>query len=213
LVDLVDNPFEGEAMKKEWRSIKIRSLYKGFLGLNGYTLRHTLFDGGWSGELVRERVESFHAAAVLPYDPRADALVLIEQFRIGALEYPGGPWLLEVVGGIVEAGESPQQVARRETLEEAGCEVRELVPIADYLVTPGTSSERMTLFCGIVESSGAGGLYGLSHEGEDIRAEVIPYHEVMARLDAGEMSNSTILIALQWLRLNRERLRNAWLGC
>ncbi len=198
-------------MDRKWRVTQSSKLYKGFLELKGYALRHGLYRGGWSEELVRERIEGYHAAAVLPYDPLADKLVLIEQFRIGALEHAGGPWLLEVVGGIVESGEEPRQVARRETMEEAGCKVTELLPIADYLVTPGTSSERMTLFCGIVASEGAGGIHGLAHEGEDIRALVMPADEAMARLDAGEMSNSAILIAMQWLRIHRQALRARYL--
>ncbi len=186
-------------------------IYQGFLGLKRYRLRHQCFAGGWSGPLVRERIEGYRAAAVLPYDPLRDELVLIEQFRIGAVGRVENPWLLEVVGGLVEGEEEPEAVARRETLEEAGCAVQRLIPICDYLVTPGSSDEYLSLFCGIVESREAGGIYGLAHEGEDIRACVLPYAEAEAELYRGRINSSAILIAMQWLVIHRPALREGLL--
>ena len=185
-------------------------LYRGFLGLKRYHLRHRLFAGGTSPPLVRERVESYRAASVLLYDPVSDQVVLIEQFRIGALEAGAGAWLLEVVGGIVDAGESAEEVARREALEEAGCRIQELLPISRFYVSPGYSSEQISLFCGRVDATGAGGIHGLEEEGEDIRVVVLPAEAALAELDGGRANSTSIVIALQWLALKRRWLRREW---
>ncbi|GIX48203.1 MAG: ADP-ribose pyrophosphatase [Candidatus Tectimicrobiota bacterium] len=184
--------------------------YQGFFRIERYRLRHRLFGGGWSRELVREVFERGHAAAVLPYDPHLDRVVLVEQFRIGALHAPGGPWVLEIVAGVIDPGETPEEVVRREAEEEAGCQVQELVPICEYLVSPGGTSERLTLFCGRVDASRAGGIHGRAEEGEDIRVVVMPAEEAFARLRAGEIRAAAPIIALQWLMLNREALRRQW---
>jgi ADP-ribose pyrophosphatase len=184
--------------------------YDGFFRMERYRLRHQLFRGGWSRPLVRELFERGHAAAVLPYDPILDRIILVEQFRIGALEAPGGPWLLEIVAGIIEPRETPQAVVRREALEEANCTIQELFHICDYCVSPGGTSERITLFCGKVDASHAGGIYGAPEEDEDIRVLVLSYQEALAFLQAGKINSAAPIIALQWLQLNRERVRAQW---
>jgi ADP-ribose pyrophosphatase len=184
--------------------------YSGFFRINQYRLRHRLFAGGWSGVIEREVFERGHAVGVLPYDPVADSLVLIEQFRIGALVAGMSPWLIEVVAGIIEEGEAPEEVARRETLEEAGLQIQALMPMCRYLVSPGGSSESVLLYCGRVDSRGAGGIHGLAEEHEDIRVDHLPYGEAMRLLEEGLVTNSVALIALQWLALHRDRVRAAW---
>lgn len=184
--------------------------YEGFFRLEVYRLRHRLFAGGMSEPMVRELFERGHAAAVLPYDPVRDEVVLLEQFRIGALEAPGGPWLLEIVAGICQDGEAPEAVVRREAQEEAGCRIHELAFICDYLVSPGGTSERMSLYCGRVDAAGVGGLHGLADEHEDIRVTTARFHDACAGIADGRIDSAAPIIALQWLALNRERLRRAW---
>ncbi|OIO56195.1 MAG: ADP-ribose diphosphatase [Alphaproteobacteria bacterium CG_4_10_14_0_2_um_filter_63_37] len=184
--------------------------FQGFFRMERFRLRHTLFAGGWSPVVERELFERGHAAALLPYDPVRDEVVLIEQFRIGALEAPGGAWLLEIVAGIIELGETPEEVVRRETVEEAGIEVAEVEPIYDYLVSPGGTSERITLLCGRVDASRAQGIHGLPHEGEDIRVLAVPFTTAWRWLEEGRIDNATPIVALQWLALNRKRLRLKW---
>lgn len=184
--------------------------YAGFFRINRYRLRHQLFRGGWSHELVRELFERGHAAAVLPYDPVLDQVILIEQFRIGALQDPGGPWVVEIVAGMIGPDETPEEVVRREAVEEANCHLQEVVPIYDYLVSPGGTSESLALFCGKVDASGAGGIHGLAEEGEDIRVVVLPTDDAIQRMQEGAIKAAAPIIALQWLRLNRERLRQQW---
>ncbi len=154
--------------------------------------------------------ERGHATVVLPYDPARDAVVLIEQFRIGAYAAGIGPWLIEPVAGIVEAGETPEAVARREAIEEAGCELAELEPIATVMPSPGGCSEILHLFCGRVDSEGVGGIHGLEHEHEDIRAFVLPLDDALKRMAMSEYNNASTVITLQWLALNRRRLKKMW---
>lgn len=186
--------------------------YAGFFRLERLRLRHALFAGGMSPPLTRELFERGHAVAVLPYDPVRDAVVLIEQFRIGALARAGGPWLLEIVAGIIEDGEAPEAVARREAVEEADLRLGRLEKIGRFYVSPGGSSESVHLFCGEVDASGAGGIHGLVEEGEDIRVLVEPFATAMQRLTSGAIDSASPVIALQWLALNRTRLRQTWAG-
>ena len=197
-------------MNQDIELLEKTEAYKGYFRIVRYRLRHRLFAGGWSGEVRREVFERGHAVGVLPYDPVADSVVLIEQFRIGALVAGMSPWLIEVVAGIVEEDETPEEVARRETQEEAGLEILALMPMCRYLVSPGGSSESVRLYCGRVDSRGAGGIHGLAEEHEDIRVDRLPYGEAMRLLEEGRVTNSVSLIALQWLALHRDRVRAAW---
>lgn len=189
--------------------------YQGFFRLEKYRLRHTLFGGGWSRWLIRERLARGRAAGVLLYDPALDAVVILEQFRIGAVhdgEPPERAWMLEVVAGLVEEGETPEDVARREAVEEAACVAGAMEFICEYHVSPGGDSERITLFCGRVDASQAGGVHGLPAEGEDILARVYPVSQAFAMLQAGEFRSAMPIIALQWLQLHHRELRQRWLN-
>ncbi len=186
--------------------------YSGFFRMEKYRLRHELFAGGWSSEMTRECLERGHAVAILLYDPDSDRVVLLEQFRVGALEFPGGPWLLEIVAGIMDdPDETTEEVARRETVEEAGCEILDLIPICHYLVSPGGTSETITLFCGRVDASTvAGGVRGVAAEHEDIRVSVVSRAEALDLLHAGRINSAAPIIALQWLELNWPKLLARW---
>lgn len=197
-------------MKYRFQILDKRLCYKGFFRLESYRLRHQLFAGGWSKVIDRELFERGHAAALMPYDPKLDCVCMIEQFRIGALAHSGGPWLLEFIAGIIEEGESPEQVARREAMEEGGLEITQLLPVSDFSLSPGGCSERIHLFCGRVDAGNAGGIYGISEEGEDILLRVIPVAEALGLMHSQRVASATTIIALQWLGLNRDRLRQQW---
>jgi ADP-ribose pyrophosphatase len=184
--------------------------YRGYFRIALYRFRHRLFGGGWSGEIRREVFERGHAVGVLPYDPYAQTVVLIEQFRIGALAGGVDPWQIEIVAGIVEQGEAVEEVAHREAREEAGLSLLALMPMCRYTVSPGGSSESVTLFCGRVDSRGAGGIHGLPEEHEDIRVAVLPFAEAMQWVEHGRINNAVSIIALQWLALHHDRVRAAW---
>jgi ADP-ribose diphosphatase len=184
--------------------------YSGYFRIDKYRIRHPLFDGGTSPEIRREVFDRGHAVAVILYDPVRDAVVLIDQFRIGALAAGHPPWVTEIVAGVIDSGEAPIDVARRETLEETGCAVEDLMPIYDYLVSPGCSNETVKLFCGRVDAAKVGGIFGLKDEGEDIRVRAVPLDEAMQALATGKFNTSLGIIGLQWLALNRDRLRARW---
>lgn len=200
----------GPAGKKRVEVLRKKTPYKGHFRMDVYHLRHCKYDGGWTAPMSRELFERGHAAAVLPYDPDRDRVVLIEQFRIGAYAAGVEPWLIEVVAGIIAAGENPEEVVRREAVEEAGCEILDLVPIGTFLMTPGASSETLAMYCGRVDSAGAGGLYGLDDECEDIRSFTVPADEALPMVLACPCPNANTVIALQWLLLNRAALRRRW---
>lgn len=184
--------------------------YQGFFRMLRYRLRHRLYSGAMSAAVERELFERGHAAALLLYDPQRDSVVLLEQFRIGALEAIGGPWLLEIVAGMIEAGESAEEVVRREAMEEAGCRVGDLIFLCDYLVSPGGTSERISLYCGRVDSRGLGGVHGLEEENEDILVRVVPFAEAWEWLEQGRINSASPIIALQWLKMQRGQLRERW---
>ncbi|WP_166258936.1 NUDIX domain-containing protein [Marinobacter salicampi] len=186
------------------------TVFDGFFGMEKLTLRHALFGGGLSPAITRELFVRGDATCVLPYDPGRDEVVLLEQFRPGALGRDQSPWLLELVAGMNEAGESPEEVAHREAEEEAGLSFRKLERICDYLVSPGGTTEMVHLFCGWVSTEAAGGLYGLASENEDIRAHVFSADEAFAMMADGKVNNAAGLLALQWLQINRARLRSEW---
>ncbi len=186
--------------------------FEGFFRIERYRLRHRLFSGDWSHPLVRELFERGHAAAVLPYDPIRDEVVLIEQFRVGALNAPGGPWLMEIVAGIIEADETTEDVVKRESIEEANCIITDLIPLYNFLVSPGGTTESVALFCGRVDTTHAGGVHGASEEGEDIKVHVVAVDTALALLQAGKINSVSAIIALQWLALNRDQVRTMWAG-
>jgi ADP-ribose pyrophosphatase len=196
----------------DFELIEKATAYQGYFRIDRYRFRHRLFAGGWSGEIKREVFERGHAVGVLAYDPDRDAVILIEQFRIGAVAAGVPAWQNEVIAGIIDEGETPEAVAHREAKEEAGCTIRDLVHICHYLVSPGGSSETVQLYCGRVDCSGIGGIHGLPEEHEDIRVEVVPFAEARDRLLAGRFGNAPTIIALQWLILNRDTLRARWLA-
>lgn len=184
--------------------------FKGYFQIDRYRLRHRKHDGGWTRDIVREVFERGHAVGVLPYDPALDSVLLIEQFRVGAYAAGMEAWQIEVVAGIIDAGETPEQVAVREAREEADCALTDLAFICKYLVSPGGATETCALFCGRADLSAAGGHHGLHEEDEDIRAFVVPVEEALRLLGDGKISNAVTIIALQWRALHREDLRRRW---
>lgn len=191
--------------------ISKKTLYKGFFRMNEYRFKHRLFKGGWSAEVKREVFERGHAGVLLAYDPKRDEVVLIEQIRIPAYETSQTPWLLEVIAGMVEEGESPEEVVRREATEEAGITIGRCKPIVSYLSSPGGTSERMYVYVGEVDATTARGIHGLACENEDIRVHVVSREQAYQWVEEGIIDNAASVIALQWLQLHHVTLRKDWL--
>lgn len=184
--------------------------FQGFYRLDRLHLRHRQFDGSMGAPISRELFVRHDAVCVLPYDPVLDQVVLIEQFRVGVLGKAENPWLLELVAGLIDKDEQPEEVAHREAMEEAGLELGELWPVMRYFPSPGGSDEYVHLYVGRCDSRHAGGVFGLAEEGEDIRVHVWSCEQALAAVAAGRIDNAASIIALQWLALNRERVREAW---
>jgi ADP-ribose pyrophosphatase len=184
--------------------------YSGYFAVDTLTLRHRLFAGGWSSPMRRELFQRGDAVGVLPWNPGTDEVVLIEQFRVGALRGADNPWMLELIAGIVEPGESDPEVAHREAEEEAGCQLHRLEPIATFYPSAGACSEQIRLFIGETTGADHGAVKGLAAEHEDILVHQMARTEALAMLDRGEINNGHTLIALQWLALHGERLRKDW---
>ena len=195
-------------MEKKFEIIGKEPLYEGFFVMEKFRIRHTLFAGGWSGEISRELFRRNNCVAVLLYDPDADKVVLLEQFRVGAAANSERAWLVEIVAGAIDYGETAEQVAFRETKEEAGCELLELRLISRFYTTPGGSSEMISLFYGRVDSSQIGGIHGLDHEDEDILVYTVSFDEAYRMLEDGKIESGIPIIAIQWLALNRQGLRS-----
>ena len=193
-------------MQYSWKLDKHQVLYSKYFRLEELSLSHELFGGGYSSIFTREIFERGSVAALLPYDPERRKVVLIEQFRAGAIGDEKTPWLLECVAGVIEEGETEEQVAIRESREEAGCEIKQLHQISRHYVSPGGTTELCTLYCGIIDSKGVGGIHGLADENEDIRVEVVDVDQAYAMVRDGRIKSSPAIIALLWLELNEHQL-------
>ncbi|AJO76230.1 MULTISPECIES: NUDIX domain-containing protein [Pseudomonas] len=190
--------------------VRREKCYQGFYQLDRVQLRHELFAGGLGREISREIFVRHDAVCVLPYDPQRDEVVLIEQFRVGAMGKTANPWLIELVAGLIDKAEQPEEVAHREAQEEAGLTFSALWPMTQYFPSPGGSTELVHLYLGRCDSSGAGGLHGLAEEAEDIRVSVWAFEDALQAVRDGRISNAASIIALQWLALNRVEVRGLW---
>ena len=197
-------------MNKDYELRSNEQVFDGFFKMKRYRLRHGSFHGGWCGEIVRERIERLAAVSVLLYDPDLDRLVLIEQFRIGLMGTQEPPWSVETVSGFCDTEhESPEEVARREVVEETGCELKALTHIGAFYVSPGMSVEQINLYCGWVDAGTAGGVHGLAHEGEEMRVLTLPRQEAVGQL-FDRLNTTSVIMTLQWLEAHRDQVVAAW---
>jgi ADP-ribose pyrophosphatase len=196
--------------KQDYNVIEHEPLYRGFFKLSVLKLRHKKFDGTWTPVLSRECFELSESVSVLPYDPIQDRVVLIEQFRVGALERGEHPWLIEIASGLFMENEKPREAALRETKEETGCTLLDLELIHDYFGSPGCTNEYVHLFCGRTDSTGIQGIHGVVAEDEDIRVLVCSTDQAFELLEKGRVKTAPAMLALQWLQIHRDRLKAKW---
>ena len=189
-------------MKSKFKIIDKKNLYDGFFKMNEVTLKYRKYDGNWSNNIKRELFGGAQVAAVLPYDPVSKEIILIQQFRLGTISKDIDHYLDEIVAGIIDEGESPEIAAKRECLEETGCEVKRLIPIQGYFPAPGSSESFYHLFLGEVKSFKGSKIQGLENENEDIFVKCFKINEVRKKMEDGKILNGLTLIALQWFFLN-----------
>lgn len=183
--------------------------YNEFFAVAEYHLRHRKFNGSMSEPVVRGVFMMSDAVTVLPYDPVRDTVMLVEQFRVGMLARGDrAPWCIEPIAGRMDAGETPEQTAHREGYEEAGVTFRDLHSVGGYYPSPGGITEYLYSYVGIADlPDDLAGVGGLAEEDEDIQSHIIPFTDLMAMADRGEILNGPLLISALWLQQKRTELR------
>lgn len=188
----------------------VKPVYRGFFTMQEYQFTHKCFNGTQSGTVKRELFERGHAVGVLPYDPVLQEFVLIEQFRIGALATSSTPWLIEIIAGMIDEGETEADVCHRESMEEAGIELENLTKAISYLSSPGGTSERIHIFLAKTNAEKAQGIHGLDTESEDIKVHRVAEKTVLEWLENGLIDNAAAVIALQWFFMHKSTLLEQW---
>jgi len=180
----------------DYRVLNKKRVYQGFFAMDEYVIEHDCFDGGRI-QISRENMERGDAAAILLYDANTDEVLLLEQFRIGPAVRNENPWLIEIVAGIIDEGETAEQAVIRESREESGFVPTRITFLGRYYTTPGACSERIDLFLGLVDKNnqvGEGG--GCAEEHEDIRSYWVSRQEALQMLDDGKIGSGAPMLAL-----------------
>ena len=197
---------------KKYEIIHREALFQGYYRVDRFHIRQRLDSGAWSDVFSREVFEgNKNAAVILLFDPQKDKVVLIEEFRAGPMSKGDEPFLIQTVAGVIDSGETAEATARREAMEEAGCEVTEIRKIFDYYPSPGCLGEHATLFVGRIKAPETGSVRGLPEEGEFTRVLVMDAMKAISLLYEGKLHDAATLIAMQWFALNHTDLRSRWL--
>lgn len=202
--------FKPDYNQKDVDIIDDECVYNGFFSMHKLTLRHKKFNGQWSQPMTREMMVRGDAVCVLLFDPVADQILLIEQFR-PCLPKSESPWLIELVAGMVEEGECDEEVARRESLEEAGVTIKRLEYMFKFVPSPGGLVEYLRMYAGEFDASkvDVNLTHGLDEENEDIRLHLMSSEEAVALLDH-DVENASTIMGLQWFALNKAKLVRLW---
>ena len=187
--------------EKKWETTSGSILHEGFYKIHTIGFKHSLFKGGWSAVQEREQIDRGNVVAVIPIDSKTQQIALVEQFRIGARHNQPSPWLVEVIAGMMEKGEQPEEVAIRETKEEAGIDLTNVELVRRYYASPSSTTEEVFIYKAECNLSNAGGIYGLEEEGEDIKVHIVSIEQALNMLEQGVIKNAISVIALQWLAL------------
>jgi ADP-ribose pyrophosphatase len=188
-------------MKLKYKIINKKNLYSGFFSLNKYEFTHKKHNGEWTSNVYREIFSGAHVSTLLPYDPIKKEIILIQQFRAGVLSRYDEDYLLEIVAGIIDVGEKPEETAKRECFEETGCEVKKIHPIQSYFPAPGSSESYYHLYLGEIQTFDGERIRGLEKENEDILVKSFKIDEVRQMLKEKKIINGLTLVALQWFFL------------
>ncbi len=198
-------------MAEEIEIIAKETVYRGYLRLEQYRLRYRRHDGSWTDEFIREICNCGNVAAIIPFDPEADTVVLVEQFRLPA-HLTGFPARqVEIPAGLLEPGESPELAARREMWEETGLEaIGEVRSVGAFLTSPGALIESIHAYCARVDCSKARFQATAASQDEDIRIVKVKFDSLREMLSQKIVHDTLSVAALWWLLGNHEELRCAW---
>lgn len=185
-----------------------RRAYIDYFGMDEIEFQHRRYDGTMSRVLNRSALIQGSAVIVLPYDPVHDTVLIVEQFRAPAflIDDPD-PWIWETIAGMIDPGETPEQAAHRESLEEAGVALTSLHCAGGAYTSTGSSTEFVHLFVGLATLTDPLNGGGLDSEGEDIRSKILPFSAFMQMVDAHEFKDLPLLTMAHWLARHRDRLR------
>ena len=188
-------------MKPNYKIINKKNLYKGFYSLNQYEFIHQKHDGSWTEKIEREIFSGAHVSTLLPFDPIKKEIVLIQQFRAGVISRYNEEYLYEIVAGMIDENELPEEAAKRECFEETGCKVQNIIPIQSFFPAPGSSESFYQIYLGEINSFSGERIRGLDNENEDILVKSFKVDEVREMLKNKAIINGVTLIALQWFFL------------
>ena len=191
-------------MNSKFKILHKKNIHDGFFKMNEVNLKYKKYDGTWSNKVSRELFSGAQVSAVLPFDPIKKEIILIQQFRPGTISKNFNNYLFEIVAGIIDKGESPEQTAKRECYEETGCHVNKLLPIHGYFPAPGSSESFYHLFLGEINAFEGTRFMGVENENEDIKVQSFSIDEVKKKLINKEILNGLTLIALQWFFLEKD---------
>jgi ADP-ribose pyrophosphatase len=192
------------SVKRSWQINEQKTVYEGFYKIESVKYSHSLHSGDMTGPIDAELFVRGDVVGLLPYDPVSDQVALIEQFRIGAMHNKPDPWLVQIIAGMIDTDETPEQVVIREAKEEAGIELVDVELMSRYIASPGASTEEVYVFYAETDLSQVGGTHGLVEEDEDISVKVMPADDAIALLDSGQIKNALSIIALQWFKMKRQ---------
>lgn len=188
-------------LKNEVQIEKREDVFRGFIQVEKVSLRHRLFaQDNYSKTLQRELIHRPEAAGVLVYNDAAQQFALIEQFRVGAIDDQDSPWQLEIIAGVLDGDEQPEQCLMREALEEAGCHLFDVQHLFSFYPSAGACSELFHLYVAQAELPKSGSIFGMPDEGENIQLHVFDYQDIQTLLTTGRLKNAPVIIALQWLQ-------------
>jgi len=179
-----------------------RRILDDYFKVDRAVLQHEKFDGTMSEEIVRLNFDRGEASAALIYNPQKDTIILVKQFR-----YPlytrekKNAWTLEIVAGMIEENDSPEETIQREILEETGYKPGNLKSLFGFYPSPGGSNEIIYLFYSEVNESdriAPGG--GATGEDENIEVVELARQQVFELLENGAIVDAKTIIALQWFR-------------
>ncbi len=212
VLSMVEKKLPGLAsgeVRAQVRTVEVREPYRNYFSVQEHDVAIPRFDGGFSDVVTRAVFVSGDAVCVLPYDPERDRVMVIEQYRFGPhVRGDTQPWKLEAIAGRIDPGETPEQTAMREMVEETGLHLRELIKAPSYYPAPGAVAEYMYSFIGLVDlPDGAAGIGGLEVEAEDIKSHILSFDGVMELLNDGRADTGPLVVSLLWLAAHRESIR------
>lgn len=197
-----DSIYQPQFSMQDVEIIEKQFLYQGFVQVESVTIRHRLFQNSeFTPIMKREIVHRREAAGVLVHDPKQQKFLLIEQFRAATINSSDTSWQLEIIAGLIDAGEDATNCLKREALEEANCLIQQLDFVHRYYPSAGASNEVFNFYVATANLSQSGGIYGEASEGENIKVHIFNYSDISALFSSGYLRNAPVIIALQWLQL------------